>query len=126
MHDEQSKKFIAKDAYFRMQHVNTKQWISFREEELSNQDKEGHKFQAPVLCSTVREIDTFRVVKANFEETWEISFLLSAFPIFLELRDYLTPLVRNKFESFELMGFTRSQNHIKRMILIGSMKRSIV
>ena len=96
LHDEQSKKFIAKDAYFRMQHVNTKQWISFREEELGNQDKEGQKFQSPVLCSTAREIDTFRVVKANFEETWEISFLLSAFPIFLELRDYLTPLVRQE------------------------------
>ena len=95
--DEQSKKFIAKDSYFKLQHLNTKQWLSFKGGELDAQHdrfgKVDETTSAPVLSSIPKEMDTFKMVKANFGEIWEISFLLSAFPIFLEIMDYLSPLV---------------------------------
>ena len=95
--DEQSKKYITKDAYFKLQHVNTKQWLSFNGGDMeANKDRLGkveEPIKTPVLSSIPKVMDTFKMVKANFGEIWEISFLLSAFPIFLEIMDYLTPLV---------------------------------
>ena len=45
------------------------------------------------------EINTFKVRKANFDEIWETSFLLSAFPILIDIQRYLEPLVRLKIKS---------------------------
>jgi len=96
--DDESKKFIAKESYFRLQHVNTKKWISFQEDTIGagyedKKTKERTSSVTPTLSSYVREVDTFKIIKADFEEIWETSFLLSAFPILIDLVDYMGPLV---------------------------------
>jgi len=92
--DDENKKFVAKDAYFRLQHVNSKLWLSFQQEDMGkNTKKKEITAQFPALTPKPREIDTFKVVKTDFEEIWETNFLLSAFPILIDLIEFMGPLV---------------------------------
>ena len=98
LRDDENKRYIAKDAYFRLLHVNTKTWISFQEDSLEkplevDKDMKLGGSRRTTLSSTAREMDIFKARKADFEEIWETSFLMSATPILLELADHLTPVV---------------------------------
>jgi len=111
--DERERRFVAKDAYFRLQHVNTKQWISLREDLITNNNnnlqmkKEDKRSKIPTLSEKPREIDTFKVVKADFEEIWEMSFLLSSIPCFIELIEYMKPLNDKNLTKEEIQNLKR-------------------
>ena len=98
LRDDENKRYIAKDAYFRLLHVNTKTWISFQEDSLEkplevDKDMKLGGSRRTTLSSTAREMDIFKARKADFEEIWETNFLLSAFPILIDLIEFMGPLV---------------------------------
>lgn len=101
--NEDNKIFISKDSYFNIFHNKRKKWMSFRGDVLDRKETDNTtKSMLPQLCDMRREVDVFKANKADFEEIWETSFLLSSFPILIGLVEHLNPL-KEKLNQDDMM-----------------------
>jgi hypothetical protein len=84
----ESKTKIHKDAYFRLQHFESKSWLGFDEQNLKNfTDDTGFVYEGydqPKLFTVFKDINTFRFRVADFLDIWEINFLTSCKKIFFD------------------------------------------
>jgi hypothetical protein len=83
--DDELAKFVTKDSFFHLKNCATGKSITFPDEKAATEEKkdtqEGNEekyIRAPVVSDVSYEMDTFLMRRAEYEEIWEISFILSS------------------------------------------------
>lgn len=102
--DEAVEKFVSKDSFFQLRHWKTEKWVTFPSEaenggrdendfdhlphtkktpglltKLRNsRNRQVKLLRQPVLSDKKNEMDTFLMRRTDYEEIWEISFIMSS------------------------------------------------
>lgn len=89
MEKYQSKIKIHKDAFFRIQHFQSKQWVTFTQPK-GMQDSQCvmgvlSSKPIPTLCKALRDENTFHFRKACYQDIWETNYLMAVVPILLKI-----------------------------------------
>lgn len=74
------------DAYFRLQHIETKQFLGIDEEEIKMQCiYQNSSYIKIKIYPFLKDINTFKIKKANFYDIWETNFLNSSITPIIDL-----------------------------------------